>query len=150
MIKILLTGIFDACAALGGNYAVGKWQLAHPVVAASEHPVSTLEQRKTASMNVPIVKEGIVQGYVILQLVYTVDATAVKQLPLPPEAYMADEAFRAVYADDSLDFRKLEVYDLNQFTRRLVERMRVRLNSDVVKDVLIQEFNFVAKGDLHL
>ena len=100
-------------------------------------------------MNVPIVKDGAVQGYVIAQFVYTVDAEAVKTMSLPPEAYLIDEAFRALYSDDKLDFRKLEKYDLTSLTKQLLQRMHERMNNDVVKEVLVQEFNFVAKDDLH-
>ena len=150
MMKIVIAGIIAALAALGANFGMSSWRQAHPPGAAAETKKEVkIEQRKTPTMNVPIVKEGAVQGYVIAQFVYTVDADAVKTLSLPPEAYLIDEAFRALYSDDKLDFRKLEKYDLTNLTKQLLHRVQERMGNDVVKEVLVQEFNFVAKDDLH-
>ena len=69
-------------------------------------------------------------------------------LPVPPNAFVVDEAFRQIYADQSIDFRKLAKYDI---TKRLAEvrtEVNKRLGADVVKDVLVDELNFVAKREV--
>jgi len=77
-----------------------------------------------------------------------VDKTAAKHLPVSPEAILLDEAFRAIYSDGRLNFCHLEKYDLDRLTQDLIGRVRQRLSSDAVKDVIVQEFNFVSLSDL--
>ena len=56
---------------------------------------------------------------------------------------MQDEAFRTIYADNSLDPKKLENFDLNGLTRKIAERVRSRVSSESFKDALVNEFQFV-------
>ena len=84
----------------------------------------------------------------IAQFSFTVDKTAAKQLAVSPEPILLDEAFRAIYSDDRLNFRHLEKYDLDRLTKDLIGRVRQRLSSDAVRDVIVQEFNFVSLSDL--
>ena len=132
MIKVIIAGIIAALAALGANYGVGQWKLAHPPgEPVEQQKEQKFESRKTPTLNVPIVKDGAVQGYVIAQFVYTVDADAVKAMPLPPEAYLIDEAFRALYSDEKLDFRKLEKFDLNKLTKQFSFRNSISLQRTI-------------------
>ena len=64
-------------------------------------------------MNIPIVAEGAVQGYVIANLVFTADAKTLREISVPPEAFIQDEVFRHVYSDETLDFKKLSRYNVN-------------------------------------
>ncbi len=95
-----------------------------------------------------MIADGKVQGYVIAVLVFTADAKLMHTLPVPPNSFVVDEAFRQIYSDPALDFRKLAKYDI---TKRLAEvraKVNERLGGDVVKDVLVDEINFVAKREV--
>ena len=147
MIKLLATGIWSCAVALAVSWGVASWQ-PQPTAAPAHAETKGLELRKARPLNIPIVADGAVQGYVVAQLSFTVDPTAAKQVSISPEAILLDEAFRAVYSDNRLNFRHLEKYDLDRLTKDLVSRVRLRVNADVVKDVIVQEFNFVALSDL--
>lgn len=148
MIKFLFVGLWGSLAALGADYAAGRWFAGQTIAARADAKAASIEQRKLAPMNVPVVKDGEIQGYVIVQLAYTVDPKALKPGAAPPDAYLVDEAFRAIYSDDKLDFRRLEKYDAAKLTQLVFERVRVRLGNDAVKEVLVHDLNFVSKGDL--
>jgi hypothetical protein len=147
MIRLLLAGAIAAAAALGGMRGFEAWEARRAAALAAGPPVVT-EQRRAKPLTVPIVQDGALQGYIILQLAYVVDATALKASGLDPEPYLLDEAFRHIYGDASIDFRRLEKYDVDLLKRALDRRLPERLKTDAVKEVLIHEFNYVAKSDL--
>jgi hypothetical protein len=108
----------------------------------------SIEYKKTHPIDVPMIADGAVEGYIVAQFGYTIESKNAKQPTVPPEAFLLDEAFRALYADDRLDFRHLEKFDVTGLTHALVLRVNQRLNADVLKEVLIEEFNYVAKKDI--
>ena len=89
------------------------------------------------------------QGYVVAQFVYTIDSKVLKSLAAAPDAFILDESFRMIYAEEKLDFRKLDKIDLGRMTHDLVARVNARIKGDIVKDILVQDFNYVAKEDVH-
>jgi hypothetical protein len=103
---------------------------------------------KTRVLSVPMVENGAVQGYIVARFVYTVEAKAVQRLDVPPEPFVVDEAFRKIYADERLDFRKLARYDLSILTTAIKQRVNERMQADIVQDILIEDFNYVSREEL--
>jgi hypothetical protein len=110
-------------------------------------PAESLEHKKTQPINVPMIANGKIEGYVVAQFVYLADPHSLKQLTVPPDVFLADEAFRALYST-SLDFRHLDKYDLGALTRQLVVTLNQRLGTDIIKEVLVEQFNYVPKKDI--
>ncbi len=102
-----------------------------------------LETRKTRELNIPKIRNGAIQGYAVTQLSYVVDSVAEKKAGLPSDVFVADETFRLIYDDNSINFARLEKVDLNALARSLVKNVNARLNAEVVKDIAIQEFTFL-------
>ena len=148
MIRLLAIGLWACIVATGSSYAAGYWLARHGKVAGSDETFQGLEYKKTRTINVPVIAQGAVQGYVVAQFVYTIDSKVLKTLSVPPEAFILDEAFRMIYAEEKLDFRKLGKIDLGRMTQQLVERVDARVKGGVVKDILIQDFNYVGKDEL--
>jgi hypothetical protein len=149
VLKLILSGIWVCIVTLGSSYAATWWKVSHtsaPVV--HEEIIAGIEYKKTKMINVPMIADGSVQGYIMAQFVFTAEAAALKKLTVPPEVFLQDEAFRALYADDKLDFRRLEKYDITKLTKTLVQKTNERLAMNLIKDVLIQEFNYVSRDDM--
>jgi hypothetical protein len=146
MIKLIVAGVWACLITLAAFYGTMTWKVAHSGPAATKDAV-LLETQKTRVISVPIVADGTVQGYVVAQFSYVIDSKALKQVPVPPEVFVLDEAFRAIYSDDKFDFKHLDKYDITKLTKDLVQRVNARLNADLIKDVLVEEFNFFTKED---
>ena len=73
------------------------------------------------------------RDYVVARFVYTVDARTMHQLSVPPEPFVVDEAFRRIYADERLDFRKLARYDLSILTTAIKQRVNERMRADIIR-----------------
>jgi hypothetical protein len=150
VLKLILSGLWVCVITLASSYAATWWKAGHssPAPVHEEVTAGGIEYRKTKVINVPMIAEGDVQGYIMAQFVFTTDAGALKKLTMQPEVFIQDEAFRSLYADPKLDFRHLEKYDITALTKTLVQRVNARLEMSVVKDVLVQEFNYVSKEDM--
>jgi len=147
MIRLVLAGLWLCILTAGTSYAVAYWKENGSLLPARDEYLDGLQYQKTRTLSVPMVENGNVQGYIIARFVFTVEARALRELTVPPEPFVVDEAFRRIYADESLDFRKLARYDLSILTAAIKQRVNERMRADIVQDVLIEDFNYVAKEE---
>lgn len=145
--KLLLTGLWVVLVALGAAYGGALYFSPNSgsasANAASAAPV--IQTQKTRVINVPVVIDGVLRGYVAAQFVFMQDSNLGKTLQVSPDIYLLDEAFRAIYSDTSLDPRHVEKYDLKALTARLVQATNARLGVPLIKDVLIDNFSYIDK-----
>lgn len=148
MFKILATGIWMAVVTAGSSYGAVYWMThmngSDPAAAILEG----LDYEKTRPINVPVIEDGRLQGYVVAQFVFTADAAALARLPVPPHPFIVDEAFRLIYEDRSLDFNHLERYDLETLKTRIREKVNERMNGPFIQEILVEEFNYFSKDDV--
>jgi hypothetical protein len=71
-----------------------------------------------------------------------------REISIPPEAFIQDEAFRYIYGDETLDFRKLSRYNVSGMVANVREKINKRLGAEIVKDILVENFNFIDKSDI--
>ena len=144
--KVLVTGLWVVLVALGTAYGVALYLPggSDAAKAATAAPV-VLQTQKTRVINVPVVVQGALCGFVVAQFVFTEDGNLLKTLQVPPDVYLLDEAFRAIYSDTSLDPQHVEKYDLQKLTARLVKSTNDRLGAPLIKDVLIENFSYIDK-----
>jgi flagellar basal body-associated protein FliL len=149
MVKLILVGVWACLMTLASTYAASMWKAnQEKTAAAATQAAPNIEYKKTKEFTVPKIADGAIQGYVIAELSYSIDPTAPKELAAPLETLLLDEAFRYIYADDSIDFSNMKKYDLTKLTKMLAQNVNARLNSSVVKDVTIQEFNYMTRSDM--
>ena len=148
MTKLILSAVWICIITLVSSYTAASWKARGTIVPTGEPSLTGLNYQKTDPINVPIIVDGGVKGYVVAQFVYTADATALKQLSVPPDAFILDEAFRTVYSDDRIDFDHLERFDLASLTKTLMEAVNTRFGTELIQDVLVHQFTFVTKEEI--
>lgn len=148
MIKLLITGVWVCVVTVGASLGISYWQESRAALSPKQEYLEGLVYEKTKVINVPMIAEGSVQGYIVAQLVFTADAKILRQLPVPPEAFVVDEAFRSIYGDQKLDFTNLARYDLARFAQTVKEQVNKRLQVEVLQEVLVQDFNYVSKDQI--
>ena len=147
MIKTLILAIWcSAMVAAGGFGADYVMKLKAQHDAAKNDPVS-LETRKTRELNVPIIRDGAVKGYVVVQLNYVVDLEVAKKLPAPPDPFVIDEMFQYIYGDEKIDFAHLDKLDLGKMTEALIQRVNTRMRANVITDMGVIECNFLVNSE---
>ncbi len=139
----MFIGVWAILVAIGGVYGGLIWSSNNVQTTKEDEFFPGLDYVKTAPITIPIVRDNQVQGYVLAQLVYTVDAHQKQSLPIPLDVFLLDEAFRTIYGSTTIDFEKLEKYDLTEFTEGILKNVNSRFKSKLVHDVLIEQLNFI-------
>jgi hypothetical protein len=93
MMKNVMAGFWVCAVTLASCYAAVTWTVGK-APAEEKGNYEGLQYKKLPPMNIPIVAEGAVQGYVIANLVFTADAKTLREISVPPEAFIQDEVFR--------------------------------------------------------
>lgn len=149
MIKIILAGLWACLVTLAASYAAVSWNAGH--AAPEQEPerlYGGLETVRTRMISVPIIRSGAIQGYVLAQFSFTADAAILKRLSLKADVVVLDEAFKAIYSEDTLDLRNMQKQDLGGLVKRIVEGSNQRFGTRIVEDAFIQEFSYVTKDGI--
>lgn len=145
--RLLVLGAWICGVTLVSGHLALTWRAETPP--AAETPFfEGLEYEETALIHVPIIANGDVQGYVAAQFVFTADARTLRQMTVKPHAYVRDEALRAIYSNGRVDFSRLERVDIDALLKTVKTGVNARLGGELVKDVLVKEFNYVRKDQL--
>ncbi len=113
--KVILVGLWVTLVALGTAYGVAVYAPSSTGQAKAAASV-VLQSQKTRVINVPMLSDGQVRGFLAAQFVFTTDANLAKTLQVSPEVYLLDEAFRTIYADSAIYLNPDEKYDLQKLT----------------------------------
>ena len=148
MMKLLITGIWACLVTVGTSFGISYWKETAAALPAKQDQPEGLVYEKVKVLNVPMIADGSVQGYIVTQLVFTANAKVLRQLPVPPEPFVVDEAFRMIYSDQKLDFKNLGRYDLTQFAQAVRVQVNKRLQTEALQEVLVQDFNYVSKDQI--
>ncbi len=147
MMKSLFVAIWCCAVMVGASFAAQYVMKMKEEKPAEKAEAAAFETRKSRELNVPIIRDGAVKGYVVVQLNYVVDLAAAKKLPTPPEAFVVDETFQYIYGDDKIDFAHLDKLDLGKMTETLIQRVNTRLRGAVITDMGVIECNFLVNSE---
>ena len=119
--RLVASCIWVCFITVAAAYAAATWKLQQVDAAVHAQPVEKLNYHKTSPLNVPMIANGAVQGYVVVQFEFT-ETEKAEHVSVPPDAFLLDEAFRMIYSDPNLDFHHLEKYDVAGLTKALVKK----------------------------
>ncbi|GGE19741.1 hypothetical protein GCM10011390_43730 [Aureimonas endophytica] len=148
MIKLLAIGLWVCVASLGASYVTASMQ--GPKVEEHKEPTyfNGLDWRKTESITVPILTSDKIAGYVLARFVYTIDGEIGNKLAVPPDSFILNDAFAAVYQTSGFDFQHPEKYDLEGLKKSIKETVNKRYGQELVHEVMVEQFDFLPKDDM--
>jgi hypothetical protein len=153
MMRMVLIGIWACVVTLGSTFGASYWKSHRSAPGEAAQHAEKLEVKKVKPITVPIISEGTLKGYISAEFAYVVEASNKEGhggggAPVDADSYVMDEAFRRLYADNNLDFRRIEKYDLNSLTKELTKSINERLGGELVRETLVKSFAFVPKDDI--
>jgi len=147
MIRLLAYSLWLIAATCLSTYVAATWRGDGTERAAAAKVPGAIQRKKTAPINVPMISNGSVEGYIVAQFVYLADERSLHEVSVPPDDFIADEAFRELYSSE-IDFNHLEKYDVVRLTKVLTEKINRRFEKDIIKDILVAEFTYIPKRDV--
>jgi len=148
MIKLLAVGLWVCAVTLASGYAAVTWQAGRLPQPEAEKFFGGLDYVKTKMISVPVIADGAVQGYVVAQFVFTIDATLLKKLSVKPDVFLVDEAIRTIYSGQGFDFRQMKKHDLPTLSKAIADSVNARFGAHFVEDVLVQDLNYLPKDQI--
>lgn len=148
MIKMLIAGVWVCVVTLASAYAAVSWYMPRPAEADGQKSHANTDAVRSRMISVPVIADGALQGYVVAQFVFNVDGKVMKAMALKPDLFLVDEAFKTIYAEETIDFRQIKKQDLPRLSKKIAENVNKRLGSRLVEDVLIQEFNYLPRESM--
>ncbi len=148
MMKFLIVGVWACLVTAVAAYVTTSMLSGAEAKAPVADAFGGIDYVKLEPLSVPVIRGGAVIGYVVTRVVYAIDTSMQKKLGVPPDPFIADETFRTIYASDPVNPRTPEQYDLESLASRIQKDVNERLKGAVVRDVLIQQFDFVDRDQL--
>jgi hypothetical protein len=145
MIRLIAVGLWACAVTLAACYAAVTWRSAGAHQPEAEKYFGGLDYVKTKMISVPVIADGAVQGYVVAQFVFTIEAGLLRRLSVKPDLFLVDEAIRTIYSGESFDFRRMRKQDLPALAKMIAGNVNARFGARFVEDVLVQELNYVPK-----
>lgn len=147
MIRIVAVGLWVCLVALGTLMLGIKLNSQPDITSATETAASTVEYDRTEIMSVPILADGKVNGYVISQLIYTVDSNVKQKMNVPLGVFINDEVFRTFYGSYS-DTKNIEMVKFDDVKKQIIDGVNQRFPEPVIKDLMVEQFNYIPAGQV--
>ena len=144
--RYTLIGLWIGIVSITSSYMAGYWVNKNNL---SEFGVNTaqvgMDFEQTNEINVPMISDGMLKGYIVAQFVYTIDGRTLETLAVPPGPYVTDEAFRAIFNDLTIDFDNLKHYDIDGLRDTIKANVNARMKAELVHDILVEKFSYYPK-----
>ena len=147
MIRLIVSCIWIIIVISASVYMGSEWRSRSSENKMPVHQEGNLERKKTMPINVPMIANGNIEGYIVAQFLYLAEANNLKELSVPPDDFITDEAFRELYSAE-VDFNHLKKYDLQSLTKSIAQKINQRLGKEIIIDILVEEFTYVPKRDI--
>lgn len=118
------------------NHASGKFMKAAPGT----------ETIKIRQISVPLMKNGAIQGYVVAKFSAVITLQKVKDFRPAIEELIVDEIIKEIFLMSASDVSGGGKSNLSNLTMAISKNINIRVASELVQDVLINEFAFVEKA----
>ena len=148
MLRMIMGGLWICLVTLASGYFAVEQLAAGSSDAEEASYFRGITYEKTRSLTVPIIVGGAVDGYVVAQFVYTAETSKLRDLGVPPEAFILDEAYSLIFSAPQIDFRNLRAFDMKSFLAEITTRVNERFQATVIREMLVEEFNFVDRSQL--
>lgn len=148
MLRVLFTGLWICLVTIAASYVTAIYKTDYDPMMQKDAHLEGLNYQSTPTINVPVLEDGQVYGYIVAQFVFTVDNDILAKLAVPPDAFIVDEAFRLIYSKADKHFAQLKRTDLKQLTDEVRTRVNERFATEIVQDVLVQDFTFHVPSEM--
>jgi hypothetical protein len=107
-----------------------------------------LDYVKLEAFGVPVIHEGQLEGYLLTEIVFTIDAKVKASMSVPAEFLIKEDAFRSIYGEVLVDFDNLDRIDLAATGEAIRTKVNERLGREAIAEVLVQRLDYIPRDDI--
>ncbi|WP_205666178.1 hypothetical protein [Aquabacter cavernae] len=148
MIRFLFIGLWVCVVTLLSIYGTAYWAAGASDMKAEMPFSGGPEYVRLPTINVPMIIDGSVRGYVIAKLVITTDSSQLRRLGVDPQVFATSAAFTEIYNNGRVDTGKLSKYNFKDMLDKIKKDANAKMNGEVIHDVLIDSINYIDKNDM--
>ena len=149
MFKALFIGVWVIGLLSGSVYFFGSSKSENNAEAGTVAAYfGGLEYIEIGSLNITIIRDNEIKGYLILDPVITIKKVDLEKFSVPLEFLLKDMIITTMHEKNNLDVYRLDKFDVSMFQAKLLEDLNKKLGSETVQDILIQQIDFVSKEDI--
>ena len=141
MIQHVILGIWVCLATLGGVY--GADFLFAPS-GSDQVQVSGMSYSRVKPITVPVLRGGIVDGYVVAKFVYGIRKNADKHVAERVEPHFIDSVFRVLYSQEPDRISRKGRTDFDRLRNEILQRVNKSLGESIVEEALVEQLNYVS------
>jgi hypothetical protein len=94
----------------------------------------------------PIIKKKKLSGYVLAELVFTIEQKTLNSLSVRPEPFLVDAAFRRLYSSNAIDTGHIRKPDLDKLLVDLKSDVNKRYGKPIIQEILIERMSFLPEN----
>ena len=145
MIKTIVIAIIVSFATVAGGYS-GIGVSGRSAEPAAHSAGDLLELSKLEVISVPVMASGKLKGYVVVRAAFAARSDELKRAKNSLGLYSTEAIFKAVYADDSAWPEK--PVQIAELTTRALSEANSRMPGNVIKQIVIENLQFVPREDV--
>lgn len=148
MLKLIISGVWICALSLGSVYFSMQMASSTPKTTEQNPYFGGLDYLKSDVISIPVISDGIVHGYFLTRLVFTVDTKELSAMSIPPKDLITDELYTFLVGNRVIDFPKMDNFDVAAFRKGLKAALNKRIGKDVFHDVMVEQIDYLTKQDI--
>ncbi len=149
MIKLIATAAWICLLTLGSVYFSIQANSSTDGEAAAPQPFfGGLDYIRSEVISVPVIAEGQVHGYFLSRLVFTAEPEKLAKLSIDPQSLITDELYTHLIGNETIDFSKLESFDLPAFREGIRDALNARVGEKIFHEIIIEQVDYLTKEEI--
>lgn len=146
MIKAIIAGIWSVALLSGSLILFGGMNGDN--ADGGKDAAAKLEYIKLDTMSITIIRDNVLQGYLILDVGFEFEAAKRVNLTAPAELVLMDAINRRVFTDKEIDIERLEQFDFISFKEKVKEAVNNKVGDSFASEVLIERIDFISYEEI--
>lgn len=148
MIKFVVAAIWICVVTIGAMVYSFQSSAAKPEPGSEPAFFGGLDYVKTEVFSVPVLQNGVINGYFIGRFVYTVEPEKLAKLSIPAETLIVDEVYTYLFSRPEIDFSKTDIVDIDALRTGVRDSINKRVGDTLIHEVLVEQIDYLSKADI--
>lgn len=148
MIKLAATAAWICLVTLGSVYFSIQLSSSDPDAAPPPPFFGGLDYVRGKVISIPVIADGKVDGYFLARLVFTAEPDRLNAMSVDPQDLITDELYTHLMGNETIDFTKLDTFDLAGFREGIRTALNSRVGEEVFHDIIIEQIDYLTKEEI--